>query len=338
MGKILSVCVPSYNMEKYLNRCIDTFLVPEVIDQLEIIIVNDGSTDGTLAIANEYKEKYPQSIVVIDKPNGHYGSCVNASLKVATGKYFRIVDADDWVDSNALVQFVEALEKFDVDCVCTKRTLHNFNDNTVTSDDSKGITFQGCLDLNKDHFPIQYLRMHNLTYSMSLLRRIHYTQTEGVCYTDTEYSYTPLSYAQKVAFVDVSLYQYFVGRGDQSMSQEVLKKNVTHLTTVIQSIQRVHQGDCQFNNNEEVIWSTLLARLLYLVLPVYLLHYKKNKEVDSVLRNAIYSVQESNLTSLSGVISNRFMGIPYVANWYQNKIVQNSLLPVLVFIRKLFRS
>ena len=77
MSKVLSVCVPSYNMEKYLNRCIDSFLVPEVLDQLEIIIVNDGSTDGTLSIANEYKTKYPQSIVVIDKPNGHYGSCVN---------------------------------------------------------------------------------------------------------------------------------------------------------------------------------------------------------------------------------------------------------------------
>ena len=109
MSKVLSVCVPSYNMEKYLNRCIDSFLVPEVLDRLELIIVNDGSTDKTLSIANDYKARYPQTIVVIDKPNGHYGSCVNASLKVATGKYFRIVDADDWVDSKAMVEFVHAL-------------------------------------------------------------------------------------------------------------------------------------------------------------------------------------------------------------------------------------
>ena len=120
MSKVLSICIPSYNMEKYLNRCVDSMLVEEVLDQLEIIIVNDGSKDGTLAIANDYKQRYPQSVVVIDKPNGHYGSCINASLKVATGKYFRTVDADDWVDSKALVEFVHTLSKIDVDCVCTK--------------------------------------------------------------------------------------------------------------------------------------------------------------------------------------------------------------------------
>ena len=99
----MSICIPSYNMEQYLSRCVDSMLVDEVLDQLEIIIVNDGSKDGTLAIANDYKQRYPQSVVVIDKPNGHYGSCINASLKVATGKYFRIVDADDWVDSQWLM-------------------------------------------------------------------------------------------------------------------------------------------------------------------------------------------------------------------------------------------
>ena len=84
MSKLLSICIPSYNMEQYLHRCVDSMLVDEVLEQLEIIIVNDGSKDSTLAIANDYKQRYPQSVVVIDKPNGHYGSCINASLKIAT--------------------------------------------------------------------------------------------------------------------------------------------------------------------------------------------------------------------------------------------------------------
>jgi len=328
MSKILSICVPSYNMEQYLERCVDSMLVDEVLDKLEIIIVNDGSKDGTLAIANGYKNRYPDSIVVIDKPNGHYGSCVNASLKVATGKYFRIVDADDWVDSGALVEFVNTLEKIDADCVCTKRTVHNFNDNTII-DDITDATFEGRLDLNKDNFPVQFLRMHNLSYSLSLLKTIHYRQTEGICYTDTEYTYTPLSCARNIAMVDVSLYQYFVGRGDQSMSPKVLQKNVEHLVRVIQSVLKDHQCSFNFNRNEPYICSTLLSRLLYLVLPVYLLRYKIDSHMESTLRDAIFTVKELNNTSLNGVFSNKIMRIPYVSWWYSNKCLFNFISPIL---------
>lgn len=337
MSKVLSICVPSYNMEKYLNRCIDSMIIPDVLDKLEIIIVNDGSTDSTLSIANKYKEDYPQSVVVIDKPNGHYGSCVNASLKVATGKYFRIVDADDWVDSNALVTFINKLETIDVDCVCTKRTVHNFNENKLIEDISD-IKFEGCLDLNRDIFPVQFLRMHNLTFSISLLRRINYTQTEGICYTDTEYTYTPLSCSHNMAMVDVSLYQYFVGRGDQSMSQDVLKKNMDHLVRVLRSVQRDHQGSFPFNDNEQLICSTLLSRLLYLVVPVYLLQYKRDVEIDETLRKAIATVNVLGKVPLSGVFSNRIMGIPYVSCWYHNVKLFNSVSPFFRLLRKIRRD
>jgi len=333
MGKVLSVCVPSYNMEKYLNQCIDSFLVPEILDRLELIIVNDGSTDKTLSIANDYKTRYPQTIVVIDKPNGHYGSCVNASLKVATGKYFRIVDADDWVDSSTLETIVDSLEAVDVDCVCTKRAVHNMKENTVVTDSFADVPNK-CMDLNRDQFPMLFLRMHNLMFSLSLLRRINYTQSEGICYTDTEYVYTPLSCARNVAFIDKSMYQYYVGRDDQSMSPLQLKKNASHLVRVIQSIQRQHQGDFTFNKNEEGIWSTLISRLLYLVVPVYLLYSKKDEDIELTLRNAIDSVLQYDKSSLSGVFSNRFWGIPYVAYWYRNGALLNCLLPVLRIIRK----
>lgn len=337
MSKVLSVCVPSYNMEKYLNRCIDSLLVPEILDRLELIIVNDGSTDKTLSIANDYKARYPQTIIVIDKPNGHYGSCVNASLKIATGKYFRIVDADDWVDSNALVTFINKLETINVDCVCTKRTVHNFNENKLIEDISD-IKFEGCMDLNRDIFPVQFLRMHNLTFSISLLQRINYTQTEGICYTDTEYTYTPLASARNMVMVDVSLYQYFVGRGDQSMSQDVLKKNIAHLVRVIQSIQRDHQGSFPFNANEQLICSTLLFRLLYLAVPVYLLHYKRDAEIDETLRKAIATVNVLDKVPLSGVFSNRIVGIPYVSCWYHNINLFNCISPILRLFKKVRRD
>ena len=94
MEKILTIVIPTYNMQDYLHRCLDSLIVPEEqMKHLEVLVVNDGSKDNSSAIAHEYQNKYPDTFRVIDKDNGHYGSCVNAALKIATGKYFRLVDA-----------------------------------------------------------------------------------------------------------------------------------------------------------------------------------------------------------------------------------------------------
>ena len=95
MEKILSVSIASYNVEKFIRKALDSCCIPEIMDRLEVLVVNDGSTDGTLQIAREYEKQYPQTFRVIDKKNGGYGSTVNASIKAATGRYFRLLDGDD---------------------------------------------------------------------------------------------------------------------------------------------------------------------------------------------------------------------------------------------------
>lgn len=332
MGKVLSICVPSYNMEKYLNRCIDSFIVSEVLDQLEIIIVNDGSTDGTLSIANEYKAKYPQSIVVIDKPNGHYGSCVNASLKIATGKYFRIVDADDWVDSNALVTFINKLEQIDVDCVCTKYTKHNFKENIVKTIEID-LPSNVILDLNANLISDNCTQMHSLTYSLRLLRTINYIQTEGVCYTDTEYVYIPLSRSKNMMFIDVSLYQYYFGRDDQSMNRSVLVKNFMHFITVNSRLITEHERDVIFNKNESFIWSTIVKGLVFHSIPFYVLHGKYNKMAEKTIRKSIQLLDQLGVCSPKPIFLNRYHGIPYVLIWYHSKWLSKFVL----YFFKLFK-
>lgn len=286
MSKILSICIPSYNMEEYLHRCVDSMLVEEVLDQLEIIIVNDGSKDGTLSIANDYKERHPQSVVVIDKPNGHYGSCINAALKVATGKYFRIVDADDWVDSNALVELIGVLNTLDVDCVCTNFSFRYPNGSRV---EQLNVKYNEVFDLNHFDVPHECLRMHNLTFATELLHRIDYSQSEGVCYTDMEYVYFPLSCSQSIYFLDVSLYQYFLGRDGQSVDFNVLVKNNDHYLKVIKKIELVHNSDLPFNENEPMIYSAVLEfSMLSFALPHYILYYKYDEEKEKLYRR-VYS-------------------------------------------------
>lgn len=311
MSKVLSICIPSYNMEKYLNRCVDSMLVEEVLDQLEIIIVNDGSKDGTLAIANDYKQRYPQSVVVIDKPNGHYGSCINASLKVATGKYFRIVDADDWVDSKALVEFVHTLSKIDVDCVCTKYATRWDGGMKIQPLEAP---FNEVLDLNQFELPIQDLRMHGLTYSIQLLKDIGYVQTEGICYTDTEYLYIPLACARSIYFIDVVLYQYLVDRSGQSMALDERLKNDSHLYKIMLRLEMIHHTDLPFNKNESRIWSFTQSNLIEWCTVIYIFFFEYDLVKENTLRRIIAELRSENQLCFNGLWSKKRMVIFYL--WY----------------------
>ena len=323
MSKILSICIPSYNMEEYLHRCVDSMVVDEVLDQLEIIIVNDGSKDGTLSIANNYKERYPQSVVVIDKPNGHYGSCVNAALKVATGKYFRIVDADDWVDSDALKEFIHVLNTIDVDCVCTKYARIWDNGFSVRPLD---VPFNTILDLNSFTLPIECFYMHCLTYSTELLRRIGYEQTEGICYTDTEYMYIPLSCSRNIYFMDIVLYQYFVAREGQSMDRGQRLKNDSHLYIIMKKISDVHRSSLDFNKNESRIWSFTQSNVIEWCAVVYIFFFEYSETKERILRQMIAELCQEKALWFSGMWSKKRMAIFYLW-YYSGKLSKYIMIP-----------
>ena len=116
MEKVLSLIIPTYNMEKYLKKCLDSLIV-ENMDLLEVLVVNDGSKDNSSKIAHEYEEKYPNTFRVIDKENGNYGSCINRGLAEAKGKYVKVLDADDCFDVNNFNKYLSFLQENDVDLV-----------------------------------------------------------------------------------------------------------------------------------------------------------------------------------------------------------------------------
>lgn len=323
MKKILSICIPSYNMEEYLSRCVDSMIVDEVLDQLEIIIVNDGSKDGTLSVANDFKERYPQSIVVVDKPNGHYGSCINASLKVATAKYFRIVDADDWVDSNALKQLVNLLSKIDVDCVWTKyTTFYEGGSSTLQLD----VPFGEIVDLNQFSVNKKCLKMHCLLFSRDLLQRIGYKQTEGICYTDLEYAYYPLSCAKTLYFMDISLYQYYYGREGQSMEDETLINNNDHFAKLVKSLKNEHLSRASFfNKNESFLFSVSIQdSLLAFALPMYILYHKYDKEKEVLFREVVGLLKKEGTLSFPEMLGK---GKVYMINlWYNTGMMSRYLM------------
>ena len=240
--KLLSIVIPSYNMEEYLPKNLTNLVNAKNIDEVEVLVVNDGSTDNTLKIAKEY-EKQCHSVKVIDKPNGHYGSCINAALKVAVGKYYRILDADDWFESRDLDIFVEKLRDCDADLVVTLRTewkLMKDGSWKVEKFPIKGIQYYHSYDAR--HFEIcKYSRsvefnMHSMTYKTEILRRASLQLPHGICYTDLIYCMVPLDYISDLMVFDIYLYNYFSGREGSSTTGSSVKKNICHISIVLDNM------------------------------------------------------------------------------------------------------
>lgn len=325
MEKILSICIPSYNMEGFLGRCVDSLLVPEVLDKLEIIIVNDGSNDKTLSIANNYKQEYSNSILIIDKPNGHYGSCVNAALQVVTGKYFRIVDADDWVDSNNLKTVIDTLSHTDVDVLFTKCMYQNFGKNQQVPRKYSDITFNTILDLNKFRVPDCILSMHSLTYRTQLLRDINYKQTEGICYTDTEYVCFPMCQARTLYALDIFLYQYYIGRDDQSMAFNSIERNLNHTYPLIKRFS-MEKTNLNGNKNSKYIheyFIKLAATQLYIYSIIFC---RRNAEREKKNRELLNDIKENNKEVFDIIINIKAKKlIPYIKIWYYHPRISRIL-------------
>ena len=106
--KLITFAVPCYNSEAYMEHCIESLLVGG--DDVEIILINDGSKDNTGKIADEYQAKYPNIIKAVHKENGGHGSGVNKGLELAEGLYYKVVDSDDWVDEESLKKVLETIK------------------------------------------------------------------------------------------------------------------------------------------------------------------------------------------------------------------------------------
>lgn len=237
MEKILSIIIPTYNMAALLPRCLDSLTASGVLDDLDILVVNDGSTDSSRAVAYSYAERYPQSIKVVDKKNGNYGSTINAALPLAVGEYVKVLDSDDWFDSQALAKYVAELKSLEqeVDVSVTHFLMIHEGGRTETvkyqNYGREPYTYGKVYNLDKvlgDGF-IRYFLMHSLTYRTQLLRDHGYRQTEGISYTDIQWSSYPFFWAGSIVFHDLVVYRYNMDREGQTMDPAVIRNSLPQL-------------------------------------------------------------------------------------------------------------
>ena len=176
MEKILSIIIPSYNMDKYLDKCLSSLLIDDVnlMQLLEVLIINDGSKDRTSEIGHLYANQYPESFRIIDKENGNYGSCINRGLKEANGKYVKVLDADDYFDTARFADYLDFLRKFDGDVLLTdfKRIYESSENEQPTTLPLPQNQLINVSDL--DYNVIVSIWMHQITYKLEILKKIDY--------------------------------------------------------------------------------------------------------------------------------------------------------------------
>lgn len=235
--KVISFVIPSYNSERFLDKCMTSFLEESVLDEIEVIIVNDGSRDATEEIAKKYVQRYPNSIRLISQQNRGHGGALNAGIAAAEGRYVKPVDADDWVDTRSLPEFVRRLKTLDSDVVLT----HHYTIDVGTGEQKKWMSYPKAFSVpmtmetimeSWDDFSRSFC-FHGITYKTEFYRGCNIPLSEHVFYEDYEFATMACCRAASVSVLDLFIYHYRIGDVQQSVSEENQLKRLGHVETVL---------------------------------------------------------------------------------------------------------
>ena len=203
-------------------------------DDIEILIVDDGSSDNTLEIAKSFEKKYPYIVKAIHKENGGHGSAVNTGIENASGLFFKVLDSDDWFDKKSLIDVISFLKDTVTDSKPLDMLICNYVYEKPSANKQKVIKYRTAIPSGKfitwndiHHFKMsQNLLMHSIIYKTKLLRECGLKLPEHTFYVDNIYAYSPLPYVKKIYYLDTNLYRYYIGRDDQSVNEAVMTKRI----------------------------------------------------------------------------------------------------------------
>ena len=248
--KYITFAVPCYNSQDYMRRCVDSLLAGG--RDVEIILINDGSSDDTGKIADEYQLRYPDIVRAVHKQNGGHGSGVNKGLELARGLYYKVVDSDDWLDAGAYrmllgrirelcgggrAEFGEGIP----DLFVCNYVYDHLDEGRKRSMDYRNIfpadEMCGWNDIGRFR-PSQYLIMHALMFRTDVLRASGVKLPEHTFYVDNLFSYQPLPFAERIYYMDIDLYHYYLGRDDQSVNEKVLMKRIDQQIRVTELVAK----------------------------------------------------------------------------------------------------
>lgn len=239
-NKILSISVAAYNVDQYLDETLSSLLCgADILEKLDVIIVDDGSADKTAEIAQKYVDLYPESFRLVKKKNGGHGSTLNTSVPLAKGKYFKMLDGDDWFDKTQLRKLVCALEQSEEDVIlspyqrvyqesqcCEQINRHCMEPEKIYQSPE---CYEGALE---------EIHAAELTVRTKILQDNSFHITEKCAFTDDEYVFTTVLYADTYKKILNTVYQYRIGVEGQTVSEEGRKAHWLDAGQVVISILR----------------------------------------------------------------------------------------------------
>lgn len=255
--KLITFTVPCYNSAGYMSKCIDSLLKGG--DEVEILIIDDGSKDDTGAIADRYEREYPGICKAIHQENGGHGEGINQGLRHATGRFFKVVDSDDWVNEEALLRVLSAIRGMEAGkeadlIVCNY--VYEYTDGSPSKaicyrhvfPDGKMVTWSE----TKPFGPSEYLTLHSAIYRTEILHRCGRVLPKHIFYEDNLFVYDPLPLTEKVLYLDADFYRYLIGRVGQSVNEQTMVKRWSHQMLVTKEIFAAHDLEALKKKNPKL--------------------------------------------------------------------------------------
>ena len=333
MEKLISIVIPTYNMERYLAKCLNTLVISEEnMRLLEVLVINDGSKDASSRIAHEFEEKYPATFRVIDKENGNYGSCVNRGLQEAKGKYIKVLDADDYFACEEFNRYVDFLKGTDVDLIIT-----DYNIVDINGEISKKVTFSFPTERSCKLDDISKAESHwiwhqAVTYKTDNLREINYRQTEGISYTDEEWVFKPMVKAETLWYYPHAIYMYLRGREGQTYDPAVLKKDFGQIYQVTEELLKFYsEWEKRVSDNRSI--STFLYDRMWLKLIIIYRFYllKQPTKEGYRMMEAFDKMLENECERMYQLLGDRpfRLGFHYIGKWRKGGYRKNTVSLVI---------
>ena len=335
--KLLSFAIPCYNSAAYMEKCIKSCLAGG--DDVEIIIVDDGSTkDDTLKIAKEYEAKYPNIVKAVHQENGGHGQAVNTGLTNATGMFFKVVDSDDWVDVKSYKKILTKLKSFVEEDDLPDMLIANYVYEKVGAKRKKVIHYENALPVDRmfgwnemGHFKVdQYILMHSVIYRTQLIKEFGLKLPEHTFYVDNIFVFEPLPVVQKMYYMNVNFYRYFIGREDQSVNETVMISRIDQQLRVTRRLIDSYLGNKPVNERCRKYMVTYL-RIMMEVSSIFLIIsgtdenlvkkkelWKYVKDSDSKLYKELRYIILGNTVNLPGKVGR---GISNTGYKVMNKLI-----------------
>lgn len=331
MQKILTVSIAAYNVSGFLRKTLDSCIIPEIMDELEVLIVNDGSKDETADIAAEYEQKFPDTFRLINKSNGGYGSTVNRSMSEAKGKYFKLLDGDDWFCKEGLKKLICFLRTCEADLVLSGRREVNEKGEKKHSDNLWEALYG-------DTFNNQTVKLERLkpfvygiwvaTYRTEILKQHPFKLPEHQLYTDRMFICYPLPWLRTVAFQKYDVYSYRVGHEGQSVSIENRIKHAKEAINGFEIIIDFYKNQESMSEINDAFLKLRIARYYNNVLQTILMlpaSRKNQKEIERLDR--MIKIASKDLYECCGVnnrMLKKFRKYTYYLYWFRKmKPVKN---------------